>query len=84
MLSVEEERSGATPNQSWQTPYLQYLHRGELPLDRARAWRLARPAKSFVLLRDGKELHHCTPGPCRRHPGATRSPRKGRLSSPKF
>jgi hypothetical protein len=36
-LRVEEERSGVTPNQSWQTPYLQYLHRGELPLDRARA-----------------------------------------------
>jgi ribonuclease HI len=33
-LRVEEERSGVTPNQNWQTPYLQYLHRGELPLDR--------------------------------------------------
>jgi ribonuclease HI len=36
-LRVEEERSGVTPNQNWQTPYLQYLHRGELPLDRAEA-----------------------------------------------
>ena len=36
-LSVEEERSGVTPNRDWQTPYLQYLHRGELPLDRAEA-----------------------------------------------
>jgi hypothetical protein len=26
-LRVEEERSGVTPNQNWQTPYLQYLHR---------------------------------------------------------
>jgi hypothetical protein len=34
-LHVEEERSGVTPNRNWQTPYLQYLHRGELPLDRA-------------------------------------------------
>jgi ribonuclease HI len=33
-LRVEEERSGVTPNRNWQTPYLQYLHRGELPLDR--------------------------------------------------
>jgi hypothetical protein len=60
-LRVEEERSGVTPNQNWQTPYLQYLHRGELPLDRAKARRLARRAKSFVLLGDGKELYHRSP-----------------------
>jgi hypothetical protein len=36
-LRVEEERSGVAPNRNWQTPYLQYLHRGELPLDRAKA-----------------------------------------------
>jgi ribonuclease HI len=36
-LCVEEERSGVTPNRNWKTPYLQYLHRGELPLDRAEA-----------------------------------------------
>jgi hypothetical protein len=44
-----------------QTPYLQCLHRGELPLDRAEARRLARRAKSFVLLGDGKELYHRSP-----------------------
>jgi ribonuclease HI len=60
-LRVEEERSGVTPNQSWQTPYLQYLHRGELPLDRAEARRLARRAKSFVLLGNEKELYHRSP-----------------------
>jgi hypothetical protein len=60
-LRVEEERSGVAPNQNWQTPYLQYLHRGELPLDRAEARRLARRAKSFVLLGDGKELYHRSP-----------------------
>jgi ribonuclease HI len=60
-LRVEEERNGVTPNRSWQTPYLQYLHRGELPLDRAEARRLARRAKSFVLLGDGKELYHRSP-----------------------
>jgi ribonuclease HI len=32
-LRVEEERNGVTPNRNWQTSYLQYLHRGELPLD---------------------------------------------------
>jgi ribonuclease HI len=60
-LRVEEEQNGATPNRNWQTPYLQYLHRGELPLDRAKARRLARRAKSFVLLGDGKELYHRSP-----------------------
>jgi ribonuclease HI len=38
---IEEERSRVTPNRNWQTPYLQYLHRGELPLDRAEARRLS-------------------------------------------
>jgi ribonuclease HI len=60
-LRVEEERNGVPPNRDWQTPYLQYLHRGELPLDRAEARRLARRAKSFVLLGDGKELYHRNP-----------------------
>jgi hypothetical protein len=60
-LRVEEERSGVTPNRNWQTPYMQYLHRGELPLDRAEARRLARRAKLFVLLGDGKELYHRSP-----------------------
>jgi hypothetical protein len=60
-LRVEGEPSEVTPNQSWQTPYLQYLRRGELPLDQAEARRLARRAKSFVLLGDGKELYHCSP-----------------------
>jgi hypothetical protein len=60
-LRVEEERNGVPPNRDWQTPYLQYLHRGELPLDRAKARRLARRAKSFVLLGDRKELYHRSP-----------------------
>jgi hypothetical protein len=60
-LRVEEERSGVTPNRNWQTPYLQYLHRGKLPLDRAEARRLARHAKSFVLVGDEKELYHHSP-----------------------
>jgi ribonuclease HI len=36
-LRVEGERNGVTPNRNWQTPYLEYLHRGELPLDKAEA-----------------------------------------------
>jgi hypothetical protein len=60
-LRVEEERSGATPDRNWQTPYMQYLHQGELPLDRAEARRVAWHAKSFVLLGDEKELYHRSP-----------------------
>jgi ribonuclease HI len=60
-LRVEGERNGVTPNRNWQTPCLQYLHQGELPLDKAEARRLARRAKSFVLLGDEKELYHRSP-----------------------
>jgi transposase InsO family protein len=60
-LRVEGEQGGVTPNLNWQTPYLEYLLRGELPLDKAEARRLARRAKSFVLLGDEKELYHRSP-----------------------
>jgi hypothetical protein len=60
-LRVEGEQNGVAPNQKWQTPYLEYLLRGELPLDKAEARRLARRAKSFVLLGDEKELYHHSP-----------------------
>jgi hypothetical protein len=60
-LRIEEERNGVTPNRNWQTPYLQYLHQGELPLDRAEAQRLARRAKSFVLLGDGRSSTAAAP-----------------------
>jgi hypothetical protein len=60
-LCVEGEQSGVTPDQNWQTTYLQYLHQGELPSDRAEARRVARRAKPFVLLGDEKELYHRSP-----------------------
>jgi ribonuclease HI len=60
-LRVEIERNGVTPNLDWQTLYLEYLLRGELPLDKAEARRLARRAKTFVLLGDEKELYHRSP-----------------------
>jgi hypothetical protein len=60
-LRVEGEQHGVTPNLNWQTPYLEYLLRGELPLDKAEARRLAWRAKSFVLLGDEKELYHRNP-----------------------
>jgi ribonuclease HI/transposase InsO family protein len=60
-LRIEGQRNGVAPNQNWQTPYLQYLLQGELPLDKAEARRLARRAKLFVLLGDEKELYHRSP-----------------------
>jgi ribonuclease HI len=60
-LHVEIEQSGVTPNLNWRTPYREYLLQGELPLDRAEARRLARRAKSFILLGDEKELYHRSP-----------------------
>ena len=36
-LPVEGEQNGVTPDPNWQTPYLEYLLRGELPLDKAKA-----------------------------------------------
>jgi ribonuclease HI len=60
-LRVKGEQDGVTPNLSWQTLYLEYILRGELPLDKAEARRLARRAKSFVLLGDEKELYHRSP-----------------------
>jgi hypothetical protein len=60
-LRVEGEQSEVTPNQNSQTPYLQYLNQGELPLEQAEARRVARRAKSFVLLGDKKELYHRSP-----------------------
>jgi hypothetical protein len=60
-LRVERERNGVTPAPNWQTSYLEYLLRGELPLGKAEARRLARRAKSFILLGDEKELYHRSP-----------------------
>jgi hypothetical protein len=60
-LHVEGEQNGITPNLNWQTSYLECLLQGELPLDKAEARRLARCAKSFVLLGDEKVLYHRCP-----------------------
>jgi ribonuclease HI/transposase InsO family protein len=60
-LRVEGEWNGVIPVPNWQTPYLEYLLRGELPLDKAKARRLARRARSFVLLGDERELYHRSP-----------------------
>jgi ribonuclease HI len=60
-LPVEEEQNGVTPDPNWQTSYLEYLLQRELSIDKTKARRLARRAKSFVLLGDEKELYHRSP-----------------------
>jgi hypothetical protein len=52
-LRVEGERNGVTPNRDWQTPYLQYLLRGELPLDKAELgdWRGAPSHSSYWVMK---------------------------------
>jgi ribonuclease HI len=60
-LHVEGEQNGVTPNPNWQAPYLEYLLRGELSLDKVEARRLARRTKSFVLLGDEMEFYHRSP-----------------------
>jgi hypothetical protein len=45
----------------WRTPYLNHLTRGELPLDKTEARRIARRAKTFVIYGDNKELYRCSP-----------------------
>jgi ribonuclease HI len=60
-LPVEEEQNGDALDPNWQAPYLEYLLQGELPIDKTKARRLARRAKSFVLLGDEKELYHRSP-----------------------
>jgi ribonuclease HI len=60
-LPIEGEQNRVAPDPNWQTPYLEYLLQGELPLDKTKARRLAWRAKSFVLLGDEKELYHRSP-----------------------
>jgi ribonuclease HI len=47
-LRIEGEQNGVAPNQNWQTPYLQYLLRGELPSTRPKLgdW-LGAPSRLF-------------------------------------
>jgi hypothetical protein len=38
LITDQDCLSKETPNLNWQTPYLEYLLRGELSLDKAEAW----------------------------------------------
>jgi hypothetical protein len=58
VMNIHEERLDHDNKQDWQIPYLACVILGVLPLDQTQARRLARRAKSFVLL-DG-ELYKCS------------------------
>ena len=47
----EDPATESDPLADWRTPYLDYLFREALPTDKIEAWRLARRAKSFVLIK---------------------------------
>jgi hypothetical protein len=52
-LRVEGERNGVATNRNWQTPYLQYLHRAELPSTRPKLgdWRGAASRSSYWVMK---------------------------------
>jgi hypothetical protein len=45
----------------WRVRYLDHLTRGDLPLDKTEAQRIARRAKTFVIFGDNKELYQRSP-----------------------
>jgi hypothetical protein len=45
----------------WHVPYLDRLTRGDLPLDKTEAQRIARRAKTFVIFGENKELYQRNP-----------------------
>jgi hypothetical protein len=59
------QAKGSTPSTNlepdWRVSYLDHLTRGHLPLDKTKARRIARRAKTFVIFGDNKELYRCSP-----------------------
>ena len=49
----------APHSQDWRDQYLDWINRGVLPSDRAQARRVARRAKSFIVI--NRELYKCSP-----------------------
>ena len=47
----EDPVTEPNPLADWRMPYLDYLLREALPIDKMEAWRLTRRAKSFVVIK---------------------------------
>jgi hypothetical protein len=60
-MQVEGPAPPYDPKPDWRIPYLDHLVRGDLPLDKIEARRVARRAKSFVIFGDSKELYRRSP-----------------------
>jgi hypothetical protein len=56
-MQVDGGGDRAIPVLDWRALFLEYLLRGELPLGKTEALRLACRAKSFVLIGEEKELY---------------------------
>jgi hypothetical protein len=56
-MQVEGSTLPANLELDWRVPYLDYLTRRDLPLDKTEARRIARRAKTFVIFGDNKELY---------------------------
>jgi transposase InsO family protein len=61
VMQMEGSTLPANPKPDWCTPYLDCLIRGELPLEKIEARRIARRAKTFVIYGDDKELYQRNP-----------------------
>jgi hypothetical protein len=60
-MQAEGSTPPANPEPDWRIPYLDHLTRGDLPLDKIEARRIARRTKSFVIFGDSRELYRCSP-----------------------
>jgi ribonuclease HI len=60
-MQVEGLAPPSDPKPDWCIPYIDHLIRGDLPLDKIKARRVARRAKSFVIFGDSRELYRRSP-----------------------
>jgi hypothetical protein len=60
-MQIDGDEDRAAPALDWRAPYQEYLLRGELPQGKTEARRLARRAKTFVLIGKEKELYRRRP-----------------------
>jgi hypothetical protein len=61
VMQTEGSTLPADLEPDWHIPYLDCLTRGELPLDKTEARRIARRARTFVIYGDDKELYRRSP-----------------------
>jgi hypothetical protein len=60
-MQTEGSTLPANLKPDWHVSYLDRLTRGDLPLDKTEAGRIARRAKTFVIYGDNKELYRRSP-----------------------